>query len=118
MHCRAIDPGATDSPAHDGEQRISLGTDAGRTLTLVYRAADTPDRSLLVADIARIARDAVAVERMRREETERAAIWPATEHGDKEAIYTDDQMISLVAAAKRVAPINVPILITGAMHPQ
>jgi DNA-binding NtrC family response regulator/tetratricopeptide (TPR) repeat protein len=96
-----------------GHYAIDLGTDRGRVFTLVYREADDPEKSIAIADIARITRAALDRERLRREEQARAAVWPANDDEDSGAIYVDEQMVSLVRAARRVAPVNVSVLITG-----
>src|SRR6185503_17790678 len=78
-----------------------------------YRAGQDPEKNILVADVARVTRAALALDRLRRDENERAAIWPAGDAGGDDAVFVDEQMVTLIEAARRVAPVNVPVLITG-----
>jgi hydrogenase-4 transcriptional activator len=61
--------------------------------------------------MARSARD---LERFREEERNRAALWPAdpveTEAG---ALFLSEEMQTALSTARRVAAVNVPVLITG-----
>lgn len=106
--------GSAESPAlGPGAYSIALGTDRGRTFTLVYREADDPVKSIVIADLARITRAALSLVRLRREEQARTALWPVSDDEESGTVYVDEQMVSLVRAAKRVAPVNVSVLITG-----
>ena len=96
-----------------GTQEVSLGHHDGAEVVLGCGAAAKPETSILLASIMRIAKDAVALERLRREERERAAVWPSTQHDAGDDIFADEQMVALVAAARRVASVNVSVLITG-----
>ena len=111
------DPGTLHSRAGEkldpGYYSIPLGTDRDRTFTLVYREADDPEKSIVIADIARITRAALSLERFRRDEQSRAAVWPVSDDEESGAVYVDEQMVSLARAARRVAPVNVAVLITG-----
>jgi DNA-binding NtrC family response regulator len=68
----------------------------------------------MLADVIRIARAALALERYRQEDRNRAALWPAdpveTEAG---ALFLAEQMQEILATARRVAVTDVPVLITG-----
>ncbi|MBM3776736.1 MAG: sigma-54-dependent Fis family transcriptional regulator [Acidimicrobiia bacterium] len=107
-----VQTGRAPAAAPD-EFTVPLGEDGGRALALTYRAAPDPGTTVLVSALARIARAALAVERMRRDENERAAVWPAAAAADGDPVYVDEQMVSLVAAARRVAGVNVSVLVTG-----
>src|SRR5262249_11514817 len=63
----------------DGQYRIDLGTDRDRAYSFVYREADDPAKSIVIADLARITRAALALDRLRREEQARAAVWPVSD---------------------------------------
>jgi DNA-binding NtrC family response regulator len=87
-----------------------------KTNRLALRCAlpSDPIKSVLLADVLRIGRAALALERFRQEERKRAALWPPdpveTEAG---ALFLSEEMQSLLAIARRVASANVPILLTG-----
>jgi DNA-binding NtrC family response regulator len=68
----------------------------------------------LLSDILRLGRAAIALERAREEERNRAALWPADpieSHGG--AIFQAEEMQAILNVARRIAPTNVPVLITG-----
>jgi DNA-binding NtrC family response regulator len=64
--------------------------------------------------VLRLGEAAVALERAREDERRRAALWPADpiEHQNG-ALFLAEEMQSVLALARRIAPTNVPILITG-----
>jgi DNA-binding NtrC family response regulator len=69
---------------------------------------------MVLANILRIGRAALELERFRVEERKRAALWPAdpveTEAG---ALFLAEEMQDVLATARRVAAANIPVLITG-----
>jgi DNA-binding NtrC family response regulator len=71
-------------------------------------------KAILLADVLRIGRAALTLERFQQEDRNRAALWPAdpveTEAG---ALFLAESMQELLATARRVAPANAPVLITG-----
>jgi DNA-binding NtrC family response regulator len=93
---------------------LRLGQSKGAELVVRCSVPDDPVKAILLADVLRIARAALALERLQQEERSRAALWPAdpveTEAG---ALFLSEDMQSLLATARRVASANVPILITG-----
>jgi DNA-binding NtrC family response regulator/tetratricopeptide (TPR) repeat protein len=102
-------PGRSDDTAV-----LPLGVDRRKQLTLVCNVPDDPVKAILLADVLRIGRAALELERAREAERNRAAIWPASpaeEHGGVLSLAEDMQ--ALLATARRVAPTTVPVLITG-----
>ena len=91
---------------------ISIGE--GRQTTVRCAVPEDPLKALLLADVFRIARAALSLERFRREERNRAALWPVdpveTEAG---VLFLSEEMQTLLTTARRVAAANVPVLITG-----
>jgi DNA-binding NtrC family response regulator len=73
-----------------------------------------PVKAILLADVLRIGRAALTLERFQQEDRNRAALWPAdpveTEAG---ALFLAESMQELLATARRVAPATAPVLITG-----
>jgi DNA-binding NtrC family response regulator len=62
----------------------------------------------------RIGRAAIALERARQEERNRAALWPAAPAEEQAgALFLAEEMQTLLATARRIAPTTVPVLITG-----
>ena len=100
--------------ASDTSVVLALGTDRSRTLTLVCPVPGEPSKAVLLGDVLRIGRAALALEQARREERSRAALWPATPVEEEAgALFLAEEMRTLLATARRIAPTNVPVLITG-----
>ena len=105
----------SDPPkASDTMAILSLGIDRQRTLTLVCKAPADPVKAILLADVLRIGRAALELERAREAERNRAAIWPASPAEEQAgALFIAEEMQTLLAAARRIASTTVPVLITG-----
>ncbi len=69
--------------------------------------------SVLVADILRIGKAVRTLARAREEERKRAALWPAEDLPEGDGLFLSDEMLTLATIARKVAPTNVPVLITG-----
>jgi DNA-binding NtrC family response regulator len=62
----------------------------------------------------RIGRAALALERAREDERNRAALWPADPVEDQgDTIFLAEEMQKLLHTVRRIAPTTVPVLITG-----
>jgi DNA-binding NtrC family response regulator len=69
---------------------------------------------MLVGNILRLGRAALALERAREEERNRAALWPADPiESQGGAIFQAEEMQAILTVARRIAPTNVTVLITG-----
>jgi DNA-binding NtrC family response regulator len=102
------------SDTHKEHYSLGLGIEDGSELTLVCEAPSDPARAILLSDILRLGRAARALERAREEERNRAALWPADPlEGQTDAIFLSERMRELLDLVRRVAPTNVPVLITG-----
>ena len=72
------------------------------------------DHRCTLASIRKLVATARALDRYRREEKQRAALWPAEAlEGDAESLWVSEQSIELVTLARRLASSHLPILITG-----
>jgi hypothetical protein len=112
---------STESPdADDDTVTLPLGMDREKkNLTLVCKVPDDPVKAVLLADVLRIGRAAIALERAREEERSRAALWPAPPIEEQAgALFLAEEMQTILATARRVAPTTVPVLITGPIDPQ
>jgi len=93
---------------------LVLNRVAEKFLALTCEPPDDPFKAILLGDILRIGRAAIALERAREEERSRAALWPADPVEDQgDAIFIAEEMQSLLATARRIATTTVPVLITG-----
>ena len=104
----------TQSNSDKKHQTLIFPIDHTHKLTLVCQIPEDPLKAILLGDVMRIGRAALALERAREEERNRAALWPADpveEQGD--AIFLAEEMQTLLATVRRIAPTTVPVLITG-----
>ena len=105
---------AVQSRRTSDELMLVLGTEDRKTFALTCPRPADPVKAILLADVLRIGRAAVALERARQEERSRAALWPASPAEEQAgALYLAEEMQSLFATARRIAPTGVPVLITG-----
>jgi DNA-binding NtrC family response regulator len=97
-----------------GVQTLFLGEHRGRRLTLVCPIPDEPVKAILLGHILRLGKAALALEHAREEERNRAALWPADPiESQGGAIFLAEEMQGILKVARRIAPTNVPVLITG-----
>ena len=95
-------------------RRIDLGNWHGRRFEIAFRQADGMDAALVVLAAEKLARGARFQDQARRDERERSALWPVEPGGDADgAIFLSQAMSELVANVKRVAPLDVLVLLTG-----
>jgi DNA-binding NtrC family response regulator len=93
---------------------LRLGDTKGASVFLQCTIPDDPTSAVLLADIFRIGRAALALEKAKQEERKRSALWPATPIEEQAgALFVAEDMQTLLATARRVAAANIPVLITG-----
>ena len=93
---------------------LPLGQHRGESITLSCQVPEDPGKALLLGNILRLGRAAVALEHAREEERNRAALWPADPiESQGGAIFLAEEMQSILNVARRIASTNVPVLITG-----
>jgi len=94
--------------------RLGDGIHVGKSVVLSCDVPASPTKAIIVTDIFRIAGLALALEKARREERSRAALWPSDPIEDQgDALFLAEEMQTLIDTAKRVATANIPVLITG-----
>ena len=99
--------------ATEPERRLLLGEQRDRRFYLtVTRKPDISSRDLL-SGIRTCLETAVALERHRQEERQQASLMPFDPTGDPDFVFLSDQMLKIVAIARRIAAGNLPVLITG-----
>jgi DNA-binding NtrC family response regulator len=80
---------------------------------IVYAKPELEHRCSLIA-IRKLIGMALTLDRYRREEQQRAALWPAEAlDGDPESIWASEQMSEVLAVARRIAPTPLSVLVTG-----
>jgi len=98
----------------DKAHSLILSEDKNKPLALVCESPKDPFQAILLSDILRIGRAALELERAREAERSRAALWPADPVEDQgDAIFLAEEMQTLLATVRRIAPTTVPVLITG-----
>ena len=109
-----VEATTTAVPANERKRSIVLSDSRETPITLVCEIPDDPVKAILLSDILRLGRNALALERAREEERSRAALWPADPVEDQgDAIFLAEEMQALLATTRRIATTNVPVLITG-----
>jgi DNA-binding NtrC family response regulator len=97
-----------------GTTRLQLGVWHDRPYELVITPADAIQQRLTTLAITRIAETAVTLERTRREERERTALWPVEPREESDGpIFASRATIEVAAAGRKVAPSSYAILLTG-----
>jgi DNA-binding NtrC family response regulator len=104
-----------DSPkVLDTTVSLPVGAEGKKNLWLVCTLPDTPTKATVLADVLRMGRAALELERARTEERNRAAVWPASPVEEQAgALFVAEEMQTLLATARRIAGTTVPVLITG-----
>jgi DNA-binding NtrC family response regulator len=92
---------------------VALGQRGNRTFELVVEPArDLVSRCTVVA-VRKVIAAALALERYRRDERQRASLWPEHLDGGGEEIVASAPMIETLTTARKIAPLEVPVLVTG-----
>ena len=80
---------------------------------LVEPHPELEHRCTLIA-IRKLIDTALTLDRYRRDEQQRAALWPAEAlDGDPESIWASEQMSEVLGVARRIAPTPLSVLLTG-----
>jgi len=70
-------------------------------------------RCTLIA-IRKLIATALTLERYRRDEQQRTALWPAEAlDGEPESVWASEQMSEVLSVARRIAPTSLSVLVTG-----
>jgi hypothetical protein len=104
---------AAAAPA-DGVECLPLGTRTDETWQLLVQPRQELEPFCTFAAIRKLVAIAVSLDGYRRDEKQRAALWPADAlDGDADCIWASEQMSEILTTARRVAPTPLPVLITG-----
>jgi hydrogenase-4 transcriptional activator len=110
---RDLSRGPVESPKRETVS-APLTVGQGPHLSLICEIPSDPVKAILLADVLRMGRAAVELERARQEERNRAAIWPALPIEEQSgALFIADEMQQLLATARRIASSPASVLITG-----
>jgi DNA-binding NtrC family response regulator len=104
---------AAAKPA-EGIEVLPVGRHRDEAWQIVARPRTAVDPYCTFAAIRKLLATAVALDQYRRDEKQRAALWPPEAlDGDSEAIWASEQMAETLAIARRIAPTTLSVLVTG-----
>jgi DNA-binding NtrC family response regulator len=106
---------AAAAPA-DAIEHLPLGRRTDETWTLVVEPVRELEPYCTFAAIRKLLALALSLDGYRRDEKQRAALWPADAlDGDSECVWASEQMSEILTTARRIAaaPAPLPVLITG-----
>ena len=93
---------------------MGLGQHRDETWEILARPRPELDHRCTLAAIRKLVATACALDHYRRDEKQRAALWPAEAlEGDAESLWVSEQSVELVKLARQVASSALPILLTG-----
>jgi DNA-binding NtrC family response regulator len=93
---------------------IVLGQHRDETWQILARPRPELDHRCTLAAVRKLVSTARALDHYRRDEKQRAALWPAEAlQNDNESLWISEQSTELVRVARRIASTELPILLTG-----
>ena len=93
---------------------MDVGVHSNETWQLLARPKGALDDRCTFASIRKLVATAVALAQYRRDEKQRAALWPAESLADDpESIWASEQAAELLTIARRIANAPLPVLLTG-----
>jgi DNA-binding NtrC family response regulator len=109
--CQATAAAAAPS---DAVEHLPLGTRGDETWLLAIEPRRDLEGHCTFATIRKLLALAVSLESYRRDEKQRAALWPADAlDSDPECIWASEQMLEVLHTARRIAANPISVLITG-----
>jgi transcriptional regulator with PAS, ATPase and Fis domain/tetratricopeptide (TPR) repeat protein len=109
------DNAAVVRAANDLKDRLQIICGVHRDETWEVIAELKPslsDRCTAVA-VRQLVDTAVTLDRYRREEKQRTALWPADSFETDGGLFVSEQMSDLLSIARRIAPADITVLLTG-----
>jgi len=108
------DAQAIAAAADPGERlRIVCGVHRDETWEIVAELRPTLNDRCTGVAIRKLVDTAVTIDRYRREEKQRAALWPADTLETDGGLWLSEQMTELLSIGKRIAPSDITVLLTG-----
>jgi transcriptional regulator with PAS, ATPase and Fis domain len=95
-------------------ETIDCGTHRDEALQIVARPDDDLERRCTWISIKKLVATALTLDRYRREEKQRAALWPAESlEGDPDILWVSEPVNEVVRVAKRIGQTPLTVLLTG-----
>jgi transcriptional regulator with PAS, ATPase and Fis domain len=108
------DAQAAEVAAAPGDRlRIGCGTHRDEAWEIVAELRATLNDRCAGVAIRKLVDAAVTIDRYRREEKRRAALWPADTLETDGGLWVSEQMIELLSIARRIAAADITVLLTG-----
>jgi len=105
---------AIAAAAEPGERlRIVCGVHRDETWEILADLKPTLNDRCAGVAVRKLVDTAVTLDRYRREEKQRAALWPADTLETDGGLWVSEQMIELLSIARRIAPADITVLLTG-----
>jgi DNA-binding NtrC family response regulator len=97
-----------------GVEVLPVGRYRDEMWQIVARPKAAIDPYCTFAAIRKLLATSVALDQYRRDEKQRAALWPADAlEGDPDSIWASEQMAETLSIARRIAPTPISVLLTG-----
>jgi DNA-binding NtrC family response regulator len=98
----------------DGCDVVALGHYRDEPWQLVVEPEPGIEHRCTLVAIRKLIATSVTLDRYRREEKQRAALWPAEAlDGDPESVWASEQVSEVLTVARRIAPTPLSVLLTG-----
>jgi DNA-binding NtrC family response regulator len=105
---------ATAARKPNGYESIPLGRHRDEPWHLLVDPRPELEHRCTLIAIRKLIATALTLDRYRRDEKQRAALWPAEAlDGDPESIWASEQMSEVLNVARRIAPTPLSVLLTG-----
>ena len=105
---------AVEAASQPGERlHIRCGVHRDESWEIVAELRPTLNDRCTGVAIRKLVDTAVTIDRYRREEKQRAALWPADTLETDGGLWISEQMSELLSIAKRIAPSDISVLLTG-----
>jgi transcriptional regulator with PAS, ATPase and Fis domain len=99
---------------NDAVETIECGIHRGESLQIIARPDDDIERRCTWISIRKLVATALTLDRYRRDEKQRAALWPAESlEGDPDILWVSEPVNEVVRVAKRIGPTPLTVLLTG-----
>jgi DNA-binding NtrC family response regulator len=92
---------------------ITCGVHRDETWKIVARLKPSLNDRCTGVAIRKLVDTAVTLDRYRREEKQRAALWPPDTLETDGGLWISEQMTELLSIARRIAPADISVLLTG-----
>ena len=100
--------------ANDPAATIDCGTYRDEALQVVVQLPEDLERRCAFVAIKKLVATALTLERYKRDEKQRAALWPAEAlDGDPDCIWISEPIAEVVRVARRIGPTPLSVMITG-----